>query len=157
MAFSPNDAEPGNPLYNDVMSGNLPTISSVTPNSLDDGHYSPGNSDAGANNQLENQDSDAWLQTWLPIITSGSDYQSGNLTILIMWDEGYGANNPAGEFTPSNPPLFIISPYVTPGATDTNGAVYSAASVTRAVEDIAGTPRLRGAATAPDLRIAFNF
>jgi uncharacterized protein YjbI with pentapeptide repeats len=157
VAFNPNDAEPGNPLYNDVMSGNLPTISSVTPNSLDDGHYSPGNSDAGANNQLENQDSDAWLQTWLPIITSGSDYQSGNLTILIMWDEGYGANNPAGTYTPSNPPLFIISPYVTPGATDTNGAVYSAASVTRAVEDIAGTPRLRSATTAPDLRIAFNF
>ena len=78
------------------------------------------------------------------MITSGSDYQSGNLTILVMWDEGYGANNPAGESTPSNPPLFIISPYVTPGATDTNGAVYSAASVTRAVEDIAGTPRLRG-------------
>ena len=157
VAFSPNDAEPGNPLYNDVMSGSLPTISTVTPNSLDDGHYSPGTSDAGANNQLENQDSDAWLQTWLPIITSGSDYQSGNLTILIMWDEGYGGNPSAGTYTPSNPPLFIISPYVTPGETDTNGAVYSAASVTRAVEEIAGTPLLRSAGAAPDLRSAFNF
>jgi hypothetical protein len=122
----------------DVADATLPTFSTVTPNLNDDMH-------SGSVAQ-----GDAWLGTWLPTITSGPDYQSGDLTIAIVWDEGTGTGD-----VPSTVPMIVLSPYIVPGTT--SSAFFTHYSLLKAAEDVAGVPELAEAATAGDLRSAFGF
>jgi hypothetical protein len=126
------------PLAEDVASGTLPTFSTVTPDVDDDMH--DGSTAQG----------DAWLAGWIPVITAGPDYQSGDLTIVIVWDEGSGSGNVA-----STVPMIVLSPYITPGTTSSTPFTHD--SLLKAAEDVAGVPELAGAYTAGDLRTAFGF
>jgi len=125
-------------LLTDVNAGTLPTFATVTPNAIDDMH--DGSIAQG----------DAWLSKWLPIITSGPDYQSGHLTILIVWDEGSGSGN-----VPSRVPMLAISPYVPHGTS--SATAFTHYSLLKAAEDVAGVPELGAAASANSLRSAFGF
>lgn len=88
---------------------------------------------------------------------------AGSTVIFISWDEGTGAGfvkgidctqttvatNPA-----CNPPLFVISPYTTPGTvSQTKSDHYS---VMHTIEEILGAPLLGEAATRGSLRADFG-
>ena len=125
-------------LHTDVAAGTLPTVTTVSPNLLNDMHD-------GTITQGDN-----WLSTWMPVITSGPDYQSGHLTILIVWDEGSGSGN-----TASTVAMLAISPYVVPGTS--SATAFTHYSLLKAEEDVAGVSELGLAATANSLRTAFGF
>jgi phosphatidylinositol-3-phosphatase len=122
----------------DVAAGTLPTFGTVTPDLTDDMH------DASV------AQGDAWLATWIPTITAGPDYRSGDLAVVIVWDEGAGTGN-----VPSTVAMIVLSPFVTPGTTSTVYATHD--SLLKAAEGIAGVRELGGAASASDLRAAFGF
>jgi acid phosphatase len=62
----------------DIDAGALPTVGMVTPNMCNDAH------DCGLDR------ADAFLSHWIPQLMGGPDYTSGNLTIVITFDEGVG-------------------------------------------------------------------
>ena len=121
-------------LLNDVTNGNLPVTGEITPNLNDDAHD-------GTLAQA-----DAWLGQWLPIIMAGPDYTSGNLTIIVTFDEDDSTQGNIVQFVAIDPHLNHV---VVTGAFDHY-------SLTRWLEDNAGVAYLRNAATAPDLRTAFG-
>ena len=121
-------------LLNDINSGGLPVTGEITPNLNDDAHD-------GTPAQA-----DAWLGQWLPIIMAGPDYTSGNLTIIVTFDEDDSTQGNDVQFVAIDPGLSHV---VVTGA-------YNHYSLTRWLEDNAGVPLLRNAATAPDLRAAFG-
>lgn len=125
-------------LATDVAAGTLPVFATVTPDLTDDMH------DASIGQ------ADAWLATWIPVLTSGPDYRSGDLAIVIVWDEGAGTGN-----HPSTVPFVVLSPFVTPGTT--SAAYVTHNSLLKAAEGTAGVRELGGAASAGDLRAAFGF
>lgn len=92
---------------------------------------------------------DRWLATWIPLLTAGPDYASGNLLIDVMWDEGRGATVPAGgdctvaTSADCRTPNIVVSPYTTPTVSPTN---YSHYSLLRTTERILGLPYLGSAA-----------
>jgi len=128
----------GGDLLSDIQAGTLPTISTVTPNLIDDMH--DGTVAQG----------DAWLAQWIPLITAGPDYQSGHLTVIIAWDEGSGSGN-----SPSTVDGIVMSPYVPAGTR--SGTQFTHYSMLKAEEDVAGVPELGQAASAASLRAAFGF
>ena len=125
-------------LRSDVNAGTLPAFATVTPNAVDDMH--DGSIARG----------DAWLSQWMSIITSGPDYRSGHLTVLVVWDEGSGSGN-----VPSTVLMLAISPYVQNGVRSATGFTHY--SLLKAAEDVAGVPELGAAASAHSLRSAFGF
>ena len=125
-------------LESDIATGSLPTVSTVTPNLNDDMH--DGTIAQG----------DSWLATWVPKIVAGPDYQSGHLTVLIVWDEGSGSGNSASTVL-----LEVLSPYVATGAR--SATAFTHYSLLGAAESVAGVAPLGQAATANSLRTAFHF
>ena len=93
---------------------------------------------------------DAWLAGWIPVLTAGPDYRSGDLTIVIVWDEGTGTGN-----VPTTVAMVALSPYVTPGTV--SATYFTHDSLLKAAEDVAGVGELAGAKTAGDLRAGFGF
>ena len=125
-------------LHTDIVNGTLPTFSTVTPNGADDGHDT---SVAAA---------DRWIGPWINQITQGSDYQSGKLTVEIVWDEGQGSGT-----VPSHVAAIFLSAFVKPGTQSATS--FTDYSTLRAAEEIAGVSLLANAATANDPRPAFRF
>ncbi len=124
----------GGNLLTDVQSGNLPVTGEITPNLDNDAH----------DGTLAQADS--WLQGWLPIIMAGPDYQSGDLTIVVTFDEDDSSQG-------NNVPLVVIDPRLS--NVQVTGT-FNHYSLTRWLEDNAGVSLLRNAASAPDLRAAFG-
>ena len=124
----------GGNLLNDVQSGNLPVTGEITPNLDNDAHD-------GSLAQA-----DTWLQGWLPVIMAGPDYQSGNLTIVVTFDEDDSSQG-------NNVPLVVIDPRLS--NVQVTGT-FNHYSLTRWLDDNAGVSPLRNAASAPDLRAAFG-
>lgn len=125
-------------LHTDVVDGTLPTFSTVTPNGDDDGHDTSPHA------------ADTWIGPWIDQITQGPDYQSGNLTIEIVWDEGQGSGTVSSHIA-----AIFLSPFIKPGTQSATS--FTAYSTLRAAEEIAGVPLLANAASANDLRSAFGF
>ena len=125
-------------LRTDINAGTLPTFATVTPNAIDDMH--DGSIAQG----------DTWLSLWMSIITSGPDYQSGHLTVLVVWDEGSGSGNVASTVL-----MLAISPYVAHGTR--SATAFTHYSLLKAAEDVAGVPELGAASSAQSLRSAFGF
>jgi phosphatidylinositol-3-phosphatase len=121
-------------LLNDINSGNLPVTGELTPNLDDDAHD-------GSLAQA-----DTWLQGWLPIIMAGPDYTSGNLTIIVTFDEDDSSQGNQVQLVAIDPGLSHVV---------VNGT-FNHYSLTRWLDDNAGVPLLRNAASAPDLRAAFG-
>jgi phosphatidylinositol-3-phosphatase len=133
-------------LQQDVANGTLPEFSFVTPGLCDDMHnFSAGVS--GCPNDVKGGDS--WLAKWIPILTSGPDYASGNLMIDIAWDEGSGGTDGANCLTSAASncivPNIVISPYTRHVVSGTDFSHYSLLKTT---EDLLGLPFLGHAADA---------
>jgi phospholipase C len=125
-------------LLTDVRAGGLPDVSFVVPNLCNDMHDCPVAT------------GDAWLSTWIPVITSGQDYQLGSLAIFIVWDEGGGTGDVRSQVA-----TFVLSAFTAPGTQ--SATPFDHYSLLRTREEILGAPTfLGGAATASSLRAAFN-
>lgn len=148
-------------LDSDIQSDTLPALSWITPNACNDMHGlagcpQPTSQRIGAG--------DAWLSTLLPRLTSMPSCQAGQTLIVITWDEGNGketngidCTDPARYETQASCqiPTIVVSPYVTPGATD--GADHNLYGLLGDIEDILGFPRLGLAVGQPSLRPGLGF
>jgi acid phosphatase len=121
-------------LHDDIASGQLPVTGELTPNLCDDAH------------DCSLATFDNWLAKWVPALMAGPDYRSGNLTILITFDEDDGSQG-------NDVALVAIDPRLS-GKTVTGR--FSHYSLTKWLDDNAGVPELRNAGSAPDLRAAFG-
>lgn len=121
---------------NDIKNNTLPTLTTVTPNLINDMH------DGSV------QDASNWLTKWIPLITATSDYQNGHLAIIVMGDEGSDGSTPSQTFA------YVLSPYTRPGTQSSTS--FDNFSVTRTIEDITGKPALGNAAGAHSMVSAFN-
>ena len=121
-------------LVDDITAGTLPVTGELTPNLCNDGH------------DCALSVVDRWLAGWLPVIMAGRDYTAGRLTIIITFDEDDSSQNNKVAFVVIDPRLH--------GVTVTG--TYNHYSLTRWLDDNAGVPWLRNAASAPDLRAAFG-
>jgi hypothetical protein len=107
---------------------------------------------------------DAWLQQWIPMITSSPAFQQDGV-LVITFDESGGPQSDAGaccgEGPGPNSPLpgisglgggrvgaLVISPFVRPGTWSTTP--YNHYSLLASLEEVFGLPKL-GYAAAPGL------
>lgn len=143
-----NDVPLGSPtsgaLAQDAAAGSFPAFSFVSPGLCNDMHPLPAG-DTSCPNLIKS--GDAWLATWIPILTSSPDYTNGNLLIDVVWDEGRGGTNGAdctqSTSTDCITPNLVISPYTTAFVSTANVDQYSLLKTT---EEILGVPLLGGAA-----------
>jgi phospholipase C len=121
-------------LHDDVAAGQLPNLSFVIPDICNDGHDCP----AGT--------ADDWLRTWLPVVEQGRDFQSGELAVVVTWDEDDGTDG-------NRIPLAVLHRSL-------QGASVSAPldhhALSASLSRLAGAPPLRDAKGAPDLLAAFQ-
>jgi phosphatidylinositol-3-phosphatase len=120
----PSGTPDGGALASAAHAGTLPTVGLLTPNLIHDGHD-------GSLAQA-----DAWLKTWIPVLTSGPDWRSGRLTIVIVFDEGE---------TTEQVPFVLMAPHL-------HGVVMKSAvnhyALTRLIDQVIGAAPLRHAAGA---------
>jgi hypothetical protein len=93
-------------------------------------------------------DGDTWLSTFTPSVLSSAEYAAGRTAVFLTWDEDdqLGDNHVA---------TLVIAPSVAPGTKATARLDHYA--LLRATQEMLGvTPLLGSAATAADLRTAFN-
>jgi acid phosphatase len=121
-------------LHDDINAGTLPVTGELTPNLCNDAH------------DCSLSTADNWLAGWLPLIMAGPDFTAGRLTVIIVFDEDDSSQN-------NNVPFVVIDPRLH-GVTVTG--TYNHYSLTRWLDENAGVPLLRNAASAPDLRGAFG-
>jgi phosphatidylinositol-3-phosphatase len=122
----------GGALLTDIRKGSLPTLSEISPNLVHDGHD-------GTLAQA-----DAWLHSWIPLLTSGPDWRDGRLAVVVVFDEGE---------TTEQVPFVILAPGVS------HKVVRQALdhfALTRLIDEVVGVPPLREAAHAADLVPAFG-
>ncbi|WP_246000058.1 alkaline phosphatase family protein [Nocardioides pocheonensis] len=114
--------------------GTLPNVGMVIPNLVHDAH------DASL------ATSDAWLSKKITRIQAGPDWQSGRLAVVITADED--------DHHQGNTVLTVVaSRYQQHKVVGTPLTHYS---LTRLLEDVAGVPYLRNAATAASMTTAFG-
>lgn len=132
------------PLITDINAGALPTFGFITPGLCDDMHLVP-TGDTSCPNPVAS--GDAWLARWIPILTSGPDYTSGNLVVDIAWDEGRGGTGGENCVTSNTQdcivPNIVISPYTQHVVSGTDFSHYSLLKMT---ETLLGLPDLGAAA-----------
>jgi hypothetical protein len=126
-------------LRHDIDAGHLPSYAFVTPDGCDDMHGAPSCPDhlvaAG----------DAWLSQWLPAIMSGPDYRSGQLVVMITWDEG--------DSTGNHIPTVVVSPSTHRVQA---AAPFTHCSTLRTAEDLLGLGPLGCAGNATSMASAFH-
>lgn len=113
-----------------LASGQLPTYTSITPNSCDDMH------------DCSVSVGDAWLATWVPRILATASYRSGTTAVFIVWDE------------PTPVADVVIAPAVHPGTV--LAVAVDHYSLLRASEEMLGLPLLGRASSATSLRAVFG-
>jgi PKD domain/Phosphoesterase family len=127
-------------LQQDVAAGALPRFSMVTPGACDDMHALP-TGDTSCPDLVKG--GDTWLSNWVPAITSGPDYTSGNLMIDITWDEGRGGSSGENCVTSAVSdcvvPDIVISPYTPHVVSSTD---YSHYSLLKTTEELLGVSLL---------------
>ena len=121
-------------LVNDINTGQLPITGELTPNLCNDAH------------DCSLDTFDGWLARWIPTLMAGPDYRSGDLTIIITFDEDDGSQSNHVAFVVIDPRL---------SARTVTGS-FNHYSPTKWLDDNAGVTELRNAATASDLRAAFG-
>jgi acid phosphatase len=121
-------------LRNDIDAGALPNTGMMIPDLCNDAH------------DCSLATADNWLAGWVPQLMAGPDYTSGNLTIVITFDED---DSSAGN----NVALVVIDPRLSGKAVSSAATHYS---LTRWLDANVGAPLLRNAATASDLQAAFG-
>jgi acid phosphatase len=121
-------------LLNDVNSGTLPNTGMMIPDLCNDAH------------DCSLTTADDWLNAWVPKLMAGPDYTSGNLTIIVTFDED---DSTAGN----NVAFVVIDPRLHQKVVASAANHYS---LTRWLDANVGAAPLRNAATAPDLKAAFG-
>ena len=126
-----NDVPAGTPaggaLADVVRGGALPDVGLITPNLLHDGHD-------GTLAQA-----DAWLRGWVPVLTSGPDWRSGRLAIVVVFDEGE---------TTEQVPFVLMAPGLSRVKISESANQYA---LTRLIDAVIGVPPLRQAGSATDV------
>jgi PKD repeat protein len=118
----------------DITAGTLPVTGMVVPNLLNDGHD-------GTLLAADN-----WFKAWMLKIFAGPDWASGRLAVVLTADED-------DKLSGNKVLTVVIHPALSGKVVSTPLTHYS---LTRFYEDVAGTTRLNGAATAPDMATAFG-
>jgi hypothetical protein len=117
-----------------ITDGELPTVGMVIPDLCNDSHDCP----LGT--------ADTWFRGWMTRIFAGADWKSGHLAVVLTADEN---DNSAGNTVltvvlhPSQRANVVTSPL-------------THYSLTRLFEEVAGTPFLFHAASAPSMAKAFG-
>jgi hypothetical protein len=89
---------------------------------------------------------DAFLSTWVPKILEAPAYEAGGLLVVDFSAVDPAASEAAAGSEPLKTGALLVSPFLTPGATDT--APYSPYSLLRSTEDLFGLQPLALAAGA---------
>jgi phospholipase C len=120
-----------------LVGGYLPPFSLVTPNLCDDTH------------NCSVSTGDNWLKTWVPLITSGANYRSGDTVVFITWDEGSGGSY--GESCATNTTdqschvaTLVLSPSIKSGSR--SSTLFNHYSLLKTAEQLLGLPYLGHAA-----------
>jgi acid phosphatase len=121
-------------LATDIDAGRLPDTGMMIPDLCNDAH------------DCSLTTADNWLAAWVPKLMAGPDYTSGNLTIIVTFDED---DSTAGN----NIAFVVIDPRLNKKVVSSAATHYS---LTRWLDANVGAPLLRNAATAPDLKAAFG-
>jgi hypothetical protein len=136
-----------------------PKFSFITPNLCNDGHDSPCTNQAGGESALANID--AFLETWVPKITSSPAYLRNGL-LEIIFDEASNSETEAccGETPGPDSPFpgitgpgggrvgaVLLSPFIKPGTVST--VEYNHYSSLASWESFFALPRLADAAPVP--------
>ena len=111
----------------DLDGDTLPAFSTVIPDICNDTHDCPVAT------------GDRWVARWIDRITASAAYRSGSTMVVVAWDE------------PTPMPFVVVAPTIRPGTVISQRIDHYA--LLRLTEDLLGLPRLRRAATAPDLRL----
>ncbi len=131
-----------------VKAAKLPRFSLVTPGLCNDMHKLPPGVKGCANPTAHG---DAWLATWIPIITGGRDYRKGRLVIDITWDEGNGGKLRARCLNSSAAncivPDIVISPYTRHKVSSTDFSHYSLLKMTEKLLRVHFLGQARNAST----------
>ena len=164
--LDPNGApSPTGHLAEDLQSQKTtPRFGFITPNLCNDGHDDPcAGPDSTGGHAGGLTGADEFLQAWMPLILGSPAYRSGDMLIVITFDEsdldgpgadasccdelpGPNTNAPgnAGDGTDSQAPgggqigaLLLNAKYISPGSTDTTGT-YNQYSALRSYEDLLG-------------------
>jgi hypothetical protein len=141
-----------------------PRFGFITPNLCNDGHDDPcAGPDSTGGHAGGLSGTDGFLRAWMPLILGSPAYRSGDMLVVITFDEsdvgGPGADTScchelpgpntdapgnAGDGTDSQAPgggqigaLLLNAKYVVPGSTDTTGT-YDHYSALRSYEDLLG-------------------
>ncbi|HZU80069.1 MAG TPA: alkaline phosphatase family protein [Acidimicrobiales bacterium] len=161
----PASALPGTTgLVQDLAStATTPNLSFIVPNLCDDGHDFPCTNEPTPGSSAV-ADTDAFLRTWVPIITSSPAYLNGGM-LVVTFDEAGGPPNGdssscCGELPGPNSPLpgidgpgggqvgaVVLSPYVKPGTV--SKVAYNHYALLGSIEDLFGLHRLGFAADVP--------
>ncbi len=120
-------------LAKDISSGALPNVGMLTPDLCNDAH------------NCSLRTADAFLRLWLPRLMSGPDYKSGNLTIIVTFDEGVGSNQTIGAA--------VINPTVHKKVVT---AALTHAGLSRWLYQLSGSKPRNRAATAENFGTAFG-
>jgi phosphatidylinositol-3-phosphatase len=110
-------------MHTALNSGHAPSYMFVTPNLCSDMHDCP------------LAKGDAWLARWIPMMVRSRTYRHGHTAILVVWDEGGGANRV---------PLVVVSPYTPAGRVSSRHFTHF--SLLRATEGMLGIRRHLGKA-----------
>jgi acid phosphatase len=139
-ACSVGDVSSGTPtsghLATDIANGSLPNAGLVIPDLCNDGH------------DCSLTTADSWLKGWLPKILAGPDFTSGRLAVVITADED--------DRNSGNVVLTTMLQASLAGAHKVVSTPLSHYSLSRLYSQVTGTPSLRHASTAPDMRAAFG-
>ena len=93
-------------------------------------------------------DGDGWLRSFLPKLIAAPQYSAGRAAIFVTWDEADGGGD-------NHILTLVIAPSVVPGTSVAAGLDHY--SLLRATQEMLSlTPLLGNAATATDMRHAFN-
>jgi acid phosphatase len=121
-------------LRDDVVDGALPTVGLLIPDLCNDGHDCPLST------------ADDWLRQWLPLIMNGPDYRTGELVIIVTFDED--------DRTADN---LVLTTVITPTVDRVVArAPLTHYSLSRYLAELGGTTPLEQAAEAASFATAFG-
>ena len=131
-----------------VRAGQLPRFSLITPGLCNDMHKLPPGVRGCANPTAHG---DAWLATWIPIVTAGPDYRKGHLVIDIVWDEGSGGRIGGSCLHSSATNCIVtdivVSPYTRHKVSSTDFSHYSLLKMTERLLHVHFLGRARNTST----------
>lgn len=123
-------------LLNSINAGTLPATGMMVPDLCNDAH------------DCSLATFDNWLDPWVNKLMASPDYTSGNLTIIVTFDEDDSSSGNLIAFVVIDPRLNNVHKVV---SLNTNHY-----ALTRWYDNNVGAALLRNAASAPDLRAAFG-